>query len=225
MSTISAILFLTIPLFTNAQDYGGSPAPKSSSASAAAASSAPAAGVHVVDVGKTGFNFMPSSLTAKVGDQVEFHFDNPTHSVAQSVFNSPCAPSGPTGFWSGFPNDLSKPFTITINSTDPIWFYCAQVSHCQSGMVGVINPPSGQTIDDFTSAAKNAPNSKAPTTIQGGVFAAASGAKTSGSASASASGTGSAATSSASSVSGVERLSVDVMAALGAGGLMLAWMS
>jgi hypothetical protein len=106
MHTISAILVLTLPFFTKAQDYGGSPAPKSSSASAAAASAAPAAGVHVVDVGKTGFNFMPSSLTAKVGDQVEFHFDNPTHSVGQSTFNSPCAPSGPTGFWSGFPNDL-----------------------------------------------------------------------------------------------------------------------
>jgi hypothetical protein len=108
-------------------------------------------------------------------------------------------------------------------------------------MVGVINPPyarhpllphdaltfsrSGQTIDDFTSAAKNAPNSKAPATIQGGVFAAAAGGKASGSASASASGTGSAATSSPSSVSGVDRLSVDVMAALGAGGLFMAWMN
>lgn len=31
-------------------------------------------------------------------------------------------------------------FTIPINSTDPIWFYCATGKHCQNGMVGVINP-------------------------------------------------------------------------------------
>ena len=28
-----------------------------------------------------------------------------------------------------------KPFTITVNSTDPMWFYCATPSHCQLGMV------------------------------------------------------------------------------------------
>jgi hypothetical protein len=32
-------------------------------------------------------------------------------------------------------------FTVMVNSTDPIWFYCGQVGHCQGGMVGVINPP------------------------------------------------------------------------------------
>jgi hypothetical protein len=31
-------------------------------------------------------------------------------------------------------------FILTINNTDPIWFYCPQSDHCQSGMVGVINP-------------------------------------------------------------------------------------
>lgn len=32
-------------------------------------------------------------------------------------------------------------FTLTINDTNPIWLYCAQVGHCQAGMVAVINPP------------------------------------------------------------------------------------
>jgi len=30
-------------------------------------------------------------------------------------------------------------FTITINNTSPLWFYCAQAKHCQSGMVMAIN--------------------------------------------------------------------------------------
>lgn len=32
-------------------------------------------------------------------------------------------------------------FTITINDTTPIWYYCDHIGHCQAGMVGVINPP------------------------------------------------------------------------------------
>lgn len=37
-------------------------------------------------------------------------------------------------------------FVITINDTNPIWFYCSQgvpavYTHCAYGMVGVINPP------------------------------------------------------------------------------------
>lgn len=30
-------------------------------------------------------------------------------------------------------------FTIPVTDTKPIWFYCSQGKHCQSGMVGVIN--------------------------------------------------------------------------------------
>jgi uncharacterized cupredoxin-like copper-binding protein len=32
-------------------------------------------------------------------------------------------------------------FTVTVNDTNPIWFYCGVPTHCQAGMVGVINPP------------------------------------------------------------------------------------
>lgn len=31
-------------------------------------------------------------------------------------------------------------FTVTINDTNPIYFYCLFTGHCQAGMVGVINP-------------------------------------------------------------------------------------
>lgn len=119
MLPLSPTILLLLLSFTSAQDYGGSsPKSSSSSASAAAASSSLAAGVHVVDVGRSGFNFMPNSLTAKMGDQVEFHFDNPTHSVAQGEFGTPCAPSaGGKGFWSGFPNDLVS-FTCWSRETN-----------------------------------------------------------------------------------------------------------
>jgi hypothetical protein len=30
-------------------------------------------------------------------------------------------------------------YQITINATTPLWFYCAQAKHCQSGMVLAIN--------------------------------------------------------------------------------------
>lgn len=30
-------------------------------------------------------------------------------------------------------------FTMTVNSTDPMFMYCAQGKHCQAGMVLTIN--------------------------------------------------------------------------------------
>ena len=71
------------------------------------------------------------------------------HSVVQSNFANPCVPinnimSNVTGFFSGFmpvkETDSQKPtFTITVNDTKPVWVYCAQMNHCQKGMVMAIN--------------------------------------------------------------------------------------
>ena len=49
------------------------------------------------------------------------------------------------GFFSGFmpvkPDAAMMPsYTIMVNDTKPIWYYCSQGDHCQDGMVGVINP-------------------------------------------------------------------------------------
>ena len=56
------------------------------------------------------------------------------------------------GIWSGFqfvPESSESlegytvpEFTITINDTNPVWFYCAQVKHCQTGMVMAVNANS-----------------------------------------------------------------------------------
>lgn len=66
------------------------------------------------------------------------------YSVVQTSFENPCHPI-PNGFYSGFVvSSLAGPlapihFTITLNNTDPIWFYCSQGSLCQQNMLGVIN--------------------------------------------------------------------------------------
>ncbi len=68
----------------------------------------------------------------------------------QSTFDQPCLPLGNVqpgvkGIFSGFrpvmADSPSAPvFSVPINDTKPIWFYCSQARHCQMGMVGVINP-------------------------------------------------------------------------------------
>lgn len=111
------------------------------SATALLASLATAAD-HVVVVGKSGLTFTPNNTVAAMGDTVTFHFWPQDHSVVQASFAAPCEPLE-GGFYSGFVPVSSgaspKTFTIDVNTTKPIWFYCSQGKHCQSGMVGVIN--------------------------------------------------------------------------------------
>lgn len=88
--------------------------------------------------------FNPSTTTAKIGDTVTFHFFPKNHNVVQSSFDSPCAPLKEGGFYSGFipsvTGEANKTFAITVKDDKPIWFYCSQGKHCNSGMAGVINP-------------------------------------------------------------------------------------
>ena len=72
------------------------------------------------------------------------------HSVVQSTFDQPCQPiknnmPSTNGFFSGFMPvkagaAMMPSYTIMVNDTKPIWYYCSQGDHCQDGMVGVINP-------------------------------------------------------------------------------------
>ncbi|MCJ1457641.1 hypothetical protein MMC28_008010 [Mycoblastus sanguinarius] len=54
-----------------------------------------------IDVGKGGLIFDPDSVTAAVGDKLNFFFYPQNHSVAQSKFASPCQPEA-GGIYSGF---------------------------------------------------------------------------------------------------------------------------
>ncbi|EAU36269.1 conserved hypothetical protein [Aspergillus terreus NIH2624] len=102
--------------------------------------------VQTVDVGEHGFSFDPDTLQVAPGGKVEFHFYPGNHSVAQASFDRPCHPMSDSSFFSGFiaptSGESDTVFTVTVNDTTPIWYYCGQIGHCQAGMVGVINPPS-----------------------------------------------------------------------------------
>jgi plastocyanin len=141
---------LLLPLFTfaRAQQYGGGPADTSAtSAVSETKTSSSSPGVQTVTVGENNqFAFSPDTITAAVGSSIEFVFFPPLHSVTQSTFDSPCAPiANGTGFWSGAITTTSgqnaNVFTLVVNDTNPIWFFCATPTHCGIGMAGVINPP------------------------------------------------------------------------------------
>ncbi|KAK7190984.1 serine-threonine rich protein [Paraphaeosphaeria sporulosa] len=100
--------------------------------------------------------FSPESITAAVGDTVEFVFMQKNHTATQSTFAEPCkAMEG--GKDSGFmPNPEGKAgvtWNITVDSTDAQWFYCKQATHCGVGMVFAIN--AATTGDKTMSVFKN----------------------------------------------------------------------
>ncbi|KAH8589308.1 Cupredoxin, partial [Bisporella sp. PMI_857] len=110
-----------------------------------------------VKVGANNLTYTPSNIIAAPGTKIEFSFFPKNHTVTQSSFSDPCHPLA-GGFFSGFvPTQPaaagSSSFTITVNDTKPIWFYCSQTAgdHCQKGMVGSINAPKtgNRTLEAF----------------------------------------------------------------------------
>jgi len=109
-----------------------------------------------IQVGQSGLSFTPNSTTASAGDTITFHYRGYTHNVIRGDPSSACTPLSVNGngegsggaFYSGtipMPDGQdSSPttFVVTVNdTTQPIWYYCSVGRHCQSGMVGVVNPP------------------------------------------------------------------------------------
>ncbi|ESK94187.1 hypothetical protein Moror_8387 [Moniliophthora roreri MCA 2997] len=92
--------------------------------------------------------FSPEYVQAAIGDTVTFTFNPKNHTVTQSTFDQPCK-LNPEGFNTNFvPVDVGAtdlPYRVlTVNHTNPIWFYCQQQKpepHCAKGMVFAINPP------------------------------------------------------------------------------------
>jgi plastocyanin len=72
--------------------------------------------VHSISVGQGGqLKFSPDSITAKVGDLVEFKFVDDGHSVALGDFSNPCQPKDSSAFFSGYPVDaVSQACTLNI---------------------------------------------------------------------------------------------------------------
>jgi len=181
-----ALLISALPCIL--AQYG--PAPSSTPAKSSSPASTPTGsatpGVHTVLAGNGNFAYSPNTITAAIGETVEFHFFAPLHSVAQSDFATPCTPTANgTGFFSGdittSSGESSTIFTLMVNDTNPIWFYCVIPTHCQAGMVGVINAPAdgSMTLAQYQSAAGKVASSVAPANVQGGVVGPAKAATTS----------------------------------------------
>ncbi|EED17190.1 extracellular serine-rich protein, putative [Talaromyces stipitatus ATCC 10500] len=160
--------------------YGnpGTTAKSATTTSVVPSSTSSSTAVQTIAVGKNGFTFDPDTLTVSPGGKVEFHFYPGPHSVARASFENPCHPTIQTGIFSGsVPGSnggSSTVLTLTINDTNPIWYYCGEPGHCQAGMVGVINPPSNgsNTITAFKASAANANGSTVPASVAGGVWGA-----------------------------------------------------
>ncbi|KID79307.1 uncharacterized protein G6M90_00g021020 [Metarhizium brunneum] len=157
-----------------------------------ALSAAAAAATIRVDVGEGGaFTFSPDTIKASTGDTLDFHFYPLNHSVVMGDFSSPCAPAKTGGFFSGFmpvsSGEATDSFQVNVNSTDPIFFYCAQtvLEHCKNGMSGVVNPSSSQTLSAYKNAAKSVSTASHPANSFGGTLVSSGQTSTSASASAS----------------------------------------
>jgi len=127
--------------------------------SLAAIPQARAADIQVVVGGAGILAYNPPSVNAVVGDRVIFSFREKNHTATQSTLAAPCTPAA-NGFDSGFvPVDAgdvsgSKTAIYTVQSLDPVWVYCRQATHCQSGMVFAVNP--GTQLATYQANAKAA---------------------------------------------------------------------
>ncbi|KAF1730066.1 putative GPI-anchored cupredoxin [Beauveria bassiana] len=92
--------------------------------------------------------FVPNLVRAAVGDVVQFQFSNGNHTVTQSEESEGCTPlqaKDPSAVHSGhipFQDGQVEvgTFSMVVQSTEPMFLYCATGPHCQTGQVMVINP-------------------------------------------------------------------------------------
>ncbi|KAL1959556.1 hypothetical protein VTO42DRAFT_1591 [Malbranchea cinnamomea] len=125
---------------------------------------------HTIKVGPKNdpHQYYPHSIHANVGDEVVFEFYPRNHSVVQADFGAPCVPATGDYFYSGIFNDFEEEngqlvgdpptWTLTINDTEPIFFYCTAIDSCiKNGMVGAINPNETMTWEDQFQKALNYP--------------------------------------------------------------------
>jgi len=119
----------------------GSDSSDESSGDPTAAATGSSDGLSIVVAPHKGvLRYVPPFVTAQVGQQVTWTWGAGPHTVTESSQATPCNHSI-GGFQSGQQN-ASFVFTQTINSTDPLFFYCGVPTHCQKGMFGAINPPT-----------------------------------------------------------------------------------
>ncbi|KAI1855195.1 hypothetical protein JX266_000060 [Neoarthrinium moseri] len=173
--------------------------------------------VHVVSVATANNSliFTPDNIKAPAGDMIQFQFRAGNHSVAQSTFDAPCSPisqhTNQTGVFSGFqPVAASQAmgmvptWTIMVQNTNPMWFYCATGKHCQAGMVMVVNENTGanatRSLAEFEKLASAATANVAPSSGTNGGTNGGSGTGTGTNGGNTGTGTGTGSTTSSSAV-------------------------
>ncbi|KXX74484.1 hypothetical protein MMYC01_209857 [Madurella mycetomatis] len=178
LSMLPPALLALLPAVAGYSYGGGSTSDSGSSGPSAV----PATDVTVINVGRDGLTMDPNEVDVPSGGIIEFHFFTGAHSVAQSAFDSPCTPldatagNGTAGFFSGpqrvEEGESNNVFRV-VSTGSPMWYYCATGSHCQNGMVGVINRPSNgeRTLEQYSAAAAEASQNIAPDSVRGGEIA------------------------------------------------------
>ncbi|KAF5375336.1 hypothetical protein D9615_007989 [Tricholomella constricta] len=125
--------------------------------------------------GKKGIGFDPSVIHPAVGDTIVWEFRSGQHSVVQSTFQNPCTDSG--GINTGVhtvSDDLTVDapglprYEVTVNSTDPLWFFDEAGGLCNKGAILAVNPTSTQTAAAFKENAAKEPASPPPSSTTGG---------------------------------------------------------
>ncbi|ESZ90388.1 hypothetical protein SBOR_9224 [Sclerotinia borealis F-4128] len=174
----ATFLLAALPFTFAAYGAGGASSSSSAATPSTTTSTSPSDPTHTIRVGAGGqLTFSPNETKADVNTTLEFHFYPATHSVAQAIFGSPCNGSG---FFSGPLTTTSNEgnpsvFSVLVNDTKPIWFYCGKPGHCESGMVGAVNVPTDntKTLAQFAAAAKKLSTdaTKNPAGLVGGTLA------------------------------------------------------
>ncbi|OKL59243.1 hypothetical protein UA08_05730 [Talaromyces atroroseus] len=114
---------------------------------------------HQITVGGTnGLVYTPNTISASIGDIIQFNFKSENHTATQSSFAAPCeklAGGVDSGFMPNLDNTLNPAPTIRfqVTTTSPVWIFCAQTGHCGMGMVFAINPTAEESFEAFRVAA------------------------------------------------------------------------
>jgi len=101
----------------------------------AALATTAAAKTVVITAGSGGFVFSPESVTADVGDTLEFHFVGSIHTAVQGDFSTPCSMGSlaSTGFDSG---------PVTSVCSPPGFVFSSRTSQCLTNLPAVRGLPS-----------------------------------------------------------------------------------
>lgn len=96
---------------------------------------------HIVVAPSQGvLRFVPFAMQADAGDKIQFTWMANNHGVTKSSMIGICNATMDKPFKSPVQN-ASATFETTVDTTEPMFYYCPVGNHCTSGMYGIINPP------------------------------------------------------------------------------------